>query len=434
MSVDKLFPKVLIIDVNAWREDAPSNTLLDIFRCWDPDKLALIYTSSAFPATRACNRFFQIGESQVLRSVFKPWMRVGRVVTNDSTRIDKDTEIEEELRGRAHYLFPKLMRLAREIVWKFGQWKTKNLIEFISDFNPDVIFVPIFPYAYMWRIQKYVLKHFSKPYVCYLADDNYSYDSCQSVLDYAQRCWTRKYVGYLARNCNEMFVIVDKEKEDTDKRFGTDSVILTKSIDFSKKSFSKKILNTPLRFVYTGNLLIGRDASLSLVADAINRINEEMGKVVAEFYIYSQTNPKKETMKHINCKDSYFCGTIPHQEVEQKLQDADVVVFAEALSGKQANIAKLSFSTKITDYLSNGKCIMAIGKDFIAPIDYFEKYQSALIASSPSDVYSIIKKIVDNPSIINQYGEKAYNCAVVNHDSNSVNERFVTTICKAINQ
>ena len=434
MNVKEYLPKVLIIDVNAWREDAPSNTLLDIFRCWDSDKLALIYTSSAFPATSACNRFFQIGESQVLRSVFKPWMRVGRIVTNDNTQTDKDTETEKELRGIAHRSFSNLIRFAREIVWKLGHWKTKDLISFISDFDPDVIFVPIFPYAYMGRIQKYVLKHFRKPYVCYLADDNYSYDSCQSVLEYAQRCWTRKYVGYLARNCNEMFVIVDKEKEDTDEKFGTDSVILTKSIDFSNKSFIPKVLNSPLRFVYTGNLLIGRDASLSLVADAINRINEETGKTIAELYIYSQTNPKEETMEHINCKDSHFCGSIPHQEVEQKLQEADVVVFAEALSGKQANIAILSFSTKITDYLSNGKCILAIGKEYIAPIDYFSKYQSALIASSPNDVYTKIKHIVDNPDIINQYGEKAYNCAVVNHDKKMVNDRFIDTICKAVNQ
>lgn len=425
-------PKVLIIDVNAWREDAPSNTLLDIFSCWDPDKLALIYTSSAYPATKVCNRFFQIGESQVLKSVFQPWIRVGRVVPIGSTKSDKDTEKEKELRERAHRSFSKLMRLAREIVWKLGHWKTKNLISFISDFNPDVIFVPIFPYAYMGRIQKYVLKHFRKPYVCYLADDNYSYDSCQSVLDYVQRCWTRKYVEYLARNCNNMFVIVDKEKEDTDNMFGTDSVILTKSVDFSNKVFVPKELNIPLRFVYTGNLLIGRDKSLSLVADVINRINEEVGKTAAELYIYSQTIPKEQTMKHINCKDSHFCGSISHQEVEQKLQDADVVIFAEALSGKQSNIAKLSFSTKITDYLSNGKCILAIGKEYIAPIDYFSKYKSALIASSPNEVYSRIRQIIDYPEIINQYGEKAYNCAFNNHEKEMMNQRFIKTMFNAV--
>ena len=37
-------PKVLVVDVNGWRDDAGSNTLRDIFSCWDPERLALVYT------------------------------------------------------------------------------------------------------------------------------------------------------------------------------------------------------------------------------------------------------------------------------------------------------------------------------------------------------------------------------------------------------
>ena len=34
-------PKVLVIDVNAWRNDAGSNTLREIFSCWAPERLAV---------------------------------------------------------------------------------------------------------------------------------------------------------------------------------------------------------------------------------------------------------------------------------------------------------------------------------------------------------------------------------------------------------
>lgn len=71
----------------------------------------------------------------------------------------------------------------------------------------------------------------------YLADDNYSYDSCKGILQYIHRYWLRRQVGPIARKSNQMFVIVDKEKEDTDRCFGTDSVILTKSIDFIGKTY-----------------------------------------------------------------------------------------------------------------------------------------------------------------------------------------------------
>lgn len=424
-------PKVLIVDVNAWREDAAAHTLLDIFRCWDPDKLALVYTSSELPYNEHCHKYFQIGESQIIRSVIKPWMKVGREVENTEKSNDAAAQAERERTKNVHKRQPKWIRLAREIVWKLGGWKTPALKKFVEDFDPDIVFVPIFPYAYMGRIQEYVNKIAKKPTVCYLADDNYTYESCHNVFDYIQRFWTRQYVGPLARKSNQMFVIVDKEKEDTDSRFGTDSVILTKSIDFTGKSYQHREPNKPLKFVYTGSMVIGRDKTLAVVADAINVVNEKVGEVRAEMFIYSQTEPKEEILARINKGAAHFCGRIGREEVLKVQQEADVVVFAESLEGKEANAAKLSFSTKITDYISNGKCVLAIGKDYIAPIDYFQRNDSALIAHSAEEIKARVEEIVANPLITDEYGEKAFNCAVRNHEKDMMNERFITTMLKA---
>lgn len=429
MNKTQKLPKVLVIDVNAWREDSGSNTLMDIFRCWDPERLAVIYTSSQIPHTEVCRKFFQISENQVLKSVFKPWMRIGCMVECSYDNDTDDAIIERERYTKVHKNHAKWMRLAREVVWKLGHWKTPALKKFISDFNPDVIFVPIFPYAYMGRIQEYIIEFTGKPTICYLADDNYSYDACSDLIDYVHRFWVRQFVGPLSRNSNQMFVIVDKEKEDTDERFGTDSVILTKSIDFKNMTYTDKVVNTPIRFVYTGSLAIGRDKTIACLADVINDVCKD--RSLAELYIYSQTVPSPEIMSRINKGSSHYCGQVPYQEVQSILQESDVVVFAEALEGKEANIAKLSFSTKITDYISNGKCVLAIGKRDIAPIDYFIRHDAALVANSVDDILSRVNEIVSNPQIIKDYGKKAYECAVRNHDKDMMNRRFITTVCRS---
>lgn len=426
----KKLPKVLVVDVNAWRNDAGSNTLREVFSCWDPERLAVVYTSSQLPDSTICKNYFQISENQVLKSVFRPTMHVGQVVENTPVNDSNDAVTERERYQRAHKKHAKWMRLAREVVWKLGHWKTDALKRFVLDFDPDIIFVPIFPYAYMGRIQKYIIRISGKPTVGYLADDNYSYDACKDIVDYIHRFWTRQYVGPLARGCREMFVIVDKEKADTDSRFGTDSVILTKSVDFTGRIYRHKSHNLPLKFVYTGSLLLGRDKTLAIVSDAINDLNQDVLK--AELFIYSQNQPDTKIMQRLDYASSHFCGSVPYQQIQDILQDADVVIFAEALEGKDANIAKLSFSTKITDYLGNGKCILAIGKDDIAPIDYFQKYDSALVATTKDDVIRHIKTIVANPEIIDLYGQKAYDCAFKNHNKEIVQKRFVETICKAM--
>lgn len=432
MDIKKKLPKVLVIDVNAWRDDAGSNTLRDIFSCWNPDRLALVYTSSQKPNCNVCNHYFQICENQVLRSVFKPTMRVGMEVKDSVENDSIDAKQERERYQQAHKNHTKWMRLAREIVWKLGHWKTNALKKFVMDFNPDIIFVPIFPYAYMGRIQEYIIKLTRKPTVCYLADDNYSYDSCQDWIDYIHRFWTRQFVGPLARKSNEMFVIVDMEKEDTDRRFGTNSVILTKGIDFSNRPFVERLPNKPLRFVYTGGLIIGRDKTLALVADAINKVNAEVGDTLAELFIYSQHLPSEEINAHINEGDSHYCGSVPHQEIKGIQEQADVVVFAEGLEGKEANKAKLSFSTKITDYLVSGKCVLAIGKEDIAPMDYFQRNDSAVIAHSVEEVEQQIRCILLSTELVSEYSRKAYDCAVRNHEKGMMNRRFIETMCKPI--
>ena len=297
---------------------------MDIFRCWDSERLALIYSRADLPNTRVCGRYFQISESQVLHSVFKPWVKVGREVTNSQSNAEGVILSEHARYSKAHKKYTTLLLLLREFVWKLGHWKSPALKKFVEEFNPDIVFVPIYPTVYMGWIQKYIIRLTGKPTVCYLADDNYSYDSCNGILSYLHRFWLRQQVGPLARSCKEMFVIVEKEKEDTDKRFGTDSVILTKSIDFSGKEYQSHKPNEPLKFVYTGSMIIGRDKTLSLVADAINKINEDKGGKKAEFFIYSQTEPSDEILSHINNGDSHFCGMVGREVVQKVQQEAHV--------------------------------------------------------------------------------------------------------------
>ena len=50
------------------------------------------------------------------------------------------------------------------------------------------------------------------------------------------------------------------------------------------------------------------------------------------------------------------------EEARAEIQEnADVVVFVESLEKEHRLVARLSFSTKLTDYFASGKCIFALG-------------------------------------------------------------------------
>ncbi|MBO5339809.1 MAG: hypothetical protein J6A62_02280 [Oscillospiraceae bacterium] len=426
---DRSLPKVLAISLSAWRSDSGIHTQTDLFKFWDSRKVAQIYTKSDMPNTPVCNKFFQISENAIIHSVLnrKP---VGKEVENGGDVDQRALAAECKLYEKAHRGKSWFMTLMREVVWMLGRWRTPALDKFVGDFDADVYFIPIYPVIYTAQIQQYVLKKFPKPYVCYLADDNYSYLPCgKNLFAYIHRFFLRRVVRRLAENCDEMFTITKIEAEDTDRLFGTKSVVLTKGIDYSKLSFEEKKVTGPVRMVYTGNLLIGRASSLVAISKALANINKD--NEVMTLDIYSPTVLGNETMRWLNSNGCRFRGSVPKEQVAEIQKNADVVVFVESLDTKHRFDARLSFSTKLTDYFASGKCIFAIGDKSIAPIQYLFENDAAIISTEYEQVEGQLCKLVSDHNMINEYGRKAFECGKRNHDQPAVKKTFLNTIKKA---
>ena len=430
--MSKQLPKVLSISLSTWRKDSGIHTQTDLFKLYDKDRVAQIYTKSDLPNTDVCDNFFRISENEIIRSVYKR-NKVGKRVFN-SVEMDDETkkavQAEKELYTKAHKKKSWLMTLIREYVWMLGRWKTKELDKFIEEENPDVYFVPIYPVAYMGKIQLHILKKHPKPYVCYLADDNYSYKPCgKNLFALWHRHMLRRVVKKLAKNCTEMFTITKTEAEDTDKLFGTKSIVLTKGINYDGLEYEEKTVSSPVRMVYTGNLFIGRANSLVEISKAMEKINKDGERVTLD--IYSQTVMDDKTMEYLNSNGCHFKGSVPKSEVDAIQKNADVVVFVESLEKEHRFDARLSFSTKLTDYFKNGKCIFAIGDKTIAPIVYLRDNDCAIISNEYFEIEGQLRYLLDNQEKINEYGKKAFECGKQNHNEENIKRIFVETFVKA---
>ena len=128
-------PKVLVVGINPWIDNTGINTLINFFENWDKDSLAHIYTRAGLPNTKICDRFFRISEPKVLKSVIKRGIKTGEVVENGSV-VNKEMAEENNLYKKKRGEF---MSFCRELVWKLGKWKTKELDEFLDSFKPDII-------------------------------------------------------------------------------------------------------------------------------------------------------------------------------------------------------------------------------------------------------------------------------------------------------
>ncbi len=428
-------PKILSVSLSTWRKDSGVHTQTDLFKFWEPDRVAQIYTKSDLPDTPVCNSFFQISENAIIKSVFTR-KRVGKRVENSAAfneSVQKAVDAEQKLYAKAHRKKSWFLTLAREVVWSLGVWKTRALKRFIKEENPDVYFIPIYPVVYMGKLQRYILKKHPKPYVCYLADDNYSYQACgKNVFAYIHRFWLRSVVKKLAKNCNEMFTITETEARDTDKLFGTKSRILTKGIKYDNLEFKEKEVQSPIKMVYTGKLVIGRAESLVAISQALKKINKDGLRMTLD--IYSPDVLDDDTMKYLNSNGCTFKGVVPKEEVEKIQSQADIVVFVESLEKEFRYAARLSFSTKLTDYFKSGKCIFAIGDKNIAPIEYLRDNDAAIIVNRYKEIEGTLALLAYNPKLIKEYGKKAFECGKRNHSEEKIKEVFRSTFIKAAKQ
>ena len=420
--------KVLVSTVGAWSDSVGSNTMSEFFKYYDKDKLASLYIRANISDSPSCNRYFHILEGRVLKSIFKHKVQTGEEYSTDRELVDY-SDLDEE---RARYdKFRKKKNwfyiLAREFVWKIGKWRTKELDAFLDDFNPDVLVCPIESYIHFNRINEYIVKKKHPRVIGFLWDDNFTYKQDPYSFGYRlHRWWLRKGVKRMVKKCETIVVLSPKMKMEADKEFGFNSIILTKPI-FNQPKFNEYMPSKPLRLLYTGNLYVNRDQTIATLVDVIREVNSTGQNVHLD--VYTSTPIKPELEERIRVDGSCVVHEpVKQSEVLQLQKEADVLLFVEDLDSSTGGYARLSFSTKLTDYFCAGKCIWAIGSDQMSAIDYLKSRDAALCSLDRKSIHETLIRLVSESALVNEYAYKGWKCGNDNHNSLKILNKFYSLI------
>ena len=177
--------------------------------------------------------------------------------------------------------------------------------------------------------------------------------------------------------------------------------------------------------LYTGKLAIDRDKTIRRIGEALDKINRDGVKIELDVYTTSHLSEeaRKALSPHVHVK-----GAIPQSEVAQVQREADVLLFAEAIDGPHSRTARLSFSTKLTDYFRSGKCILAVGCSDVAPMEYLREEDAALVATDEAEIEAALRRLTETPEIIGAYAQKAFACGQRNHDKKEIQKRLFETL------
>lgn len=408
-------PRVLVCSLNSWNSRVGDNTFSTLLEDCSQEDVAVVFIRDDEPDSKVCNKYFRISEGAVIKSILNPKVVTGGQLTAQAQETNNQTALlANAYKNKAGILYyPKLV--VREILWGLGKWKSKELDSFIDDFNPDIVLFEMSRYIHLNRIIMYIIKRTGAKGVGCFWDDTFTYKQEKGLGYKFLRFFQRKSLIALSKYTTDYFAITPKTKREADLFFGINSVVLTKPI-LADTPFVDAVISKPIKLLYTGNLGIGRLDTLKLIVDAIT------GDLDFTLDIYTNTYLSDSERKEIETNNSHIHGAVSQPEVFKLQRNADVLLFLEDVSENNL-IARLSFSTKITDYYSAGKCIFAVGNKDLAPMELLKESDSAMIANRSEEVVTCIKRL-KNKEVIRYYAERSNTIGREQHSISKIKKIF----------
>lgn len=423
--------RILVLSNTPWANDNSfGNSYSNIFSGLPGLEFANIYLRYGQPKNEFDMRFFQITEKSLIQNLRDAKVPSGIEVFRDEK--EGNTSENTAVKGfdQARKMRWQIMFWGRNLIWKFGRWKSVQLMMFLDDFQPDLIFQPIYSKSYINDLALYIKKYTKVPMLGYISDDNYTLRQFNvSPLYWIDRLWSRRKVKAVIEKCEILYVISQIQKEEYEKIFTPPCKILTKSADFSNEAPEWKLSGDTIKMLYAGNIGGGRWKSLALISIAVARLNQEGYKI--QLNIYSATPQTKNMKKALNRTGSKLHGVVSNEKVLELQKESDILVHIEGLSLESRMAVHQSFSTKLVDYFALGKCIFAIGTEDMASIKHLKDNQAAVIAEDKFMVYKKIKWLLSDTDRILQCGKRAYCCGAKYHDKAKMQKMLMQDLMEA---
>ena len=423
--------KILLVTDEVWNDQVHGNNVLSNWFDGFNAEFANIYCCPGIPNNSCCKRYFQLTDMMMLKSIFlnvkagNMFELHGSKSMLDNSLYDYPEPERKKLYERLKSIASESLRAIRDWIWLTGKYDEKKLNEFISDFDPDIVFCPRFATRKMLRLERTIAKLSGKPMVAFTGDDEYSLQQ----LNFSPIYWVRKFL--LRRDIRNTlpiyrryYTLSSEQKVEFQKEFPNLTVeLLRKCADFNSIEISTD-LHKPIKIIYAGRLYCNRWKTLMAIAKALCKINSNGPKMVMEIYTYDKLNNTQKNVLN-DQKNSFLMKPVTADKLKEIYKSADIALHVESLDMKNRLLTRLSFSTKIIDCLASGCAVIAVCWDKHSGYTYLKQENAAICISKYEDIIHKLQEICERQEIIVQYKKNAQKCGKKNHQRELVQKKLL---------
>ena len=424
--------KILMISSTTWdNSNSFGNTFSNLFGGMKDIEIYNIACRNGVSNNSVTAKEIQMTDKSVLKSILNPFYDPCWEITA-SNEISKVNEVisTTAIKHRKTISF-----IIRDLIWKMGHWKSsKTLNSFLNQIKPDVIYLPIYASPYMCDIQQYIIKKLGVPVVGHISDDVYNIPPKLSFLGKRYRMHLQKKLKKLISCCEYLEVFAQNMADEYSKEFNIPCHLIGKGV--TKESIGsipplKETKNEPLKIIYTGNISTDRYTILHLLGTVID--SHFKGKAVLD--VYTQSLLPENMLKELEAIESICLkGAVSSDEVVKIQQSADLLLHAEGFSDKSIFETKMSFSTKIIDYMLSGVPILAVGPAEVNSVAVLQNFDLAVVMSNPETVKSVLNDLLSGNIDFQKKRENIMDYLKTYRDLDTVQNSIYTRLSDVINK
>lgn len=429
--------RILLITDEIWNDRVFGNNVLqNWFEGMSGVEIAQVCATSGKPLNTMCTRYFQLTDTMMIRSLYGG-PRAGRAFGMTHKEMLDNPQTRNYIAESRFYTFMKKIsgtpvRLVREMIWNIGRIDREALSEFVTEFNPDVVFCPRLLTWKLMRLEKAIAKITNAPFVAFTGDDEASFRE----YNFNPLFWLNRYAFHKAfarhsKLYSHYFMHSADQAEEYKNDYSVATSTLFKCGNFSE-SFRGKPVGSPIRMVYAGRLYCNRWKSLAEIGKALRIINSDSERIILD--IYTQDILTAEQRSALSSENFIFLkGSVNQEQLREVYRNADIALHVESLDKKYRLATRVSFSTKIIDLMASTCAILAVCWEQHTGYKYLKENDAAFCVSSYGDILPLLKNICDNPQIIKVCAQKACECGKANHSKSKIQQQLLEEFTNAIN-
>lgn len=387
--------KCLVISVNCISETTSNGkTIKNILGSFDEQNIAVFYTYSELPDFQNKYHLFRITDRNMMDFKLLRKKECGEHIT-----LSVESASIPKIRKRS---LDNFKRLCRDILWGGLKWCTGGLSAFVDEFNPDfVLFLGLNnPYLYRYCIDIQIKKNI--PVLVYLTDDYLSPRFCLSPSYWIRLTNLRFCFKKLINNKKTRLITINEVMQKYYReKFDVDSVILTNYIEGTYQEYRLCSEPRKKRIVYVGNLLHNRWKSIIKLAKLLSKNSEYV------IYVYPGTSINDDIYRAFSGYYNIVVGdNLDAEGVKKVHSGADYLLHVESFEYQDCCLAKLSLSTKITEYAAACKPIIAFCPNNVASYRVLKDNDLAICLDGFND--KKIFKMLKNEEVLQRKVKNAF--------------------------